>query len=334
VSATACARAAFLVACACLALPAAAHEVRPAYLELREIDASHWEGVWKVPARGEARISLDLRLPERCTEPTPRARTDVAGATTERFRLDCSEGLVGETIAIEGLAGTLTDALVRIQRADGGSQVVRLTPTSPRFEVVAATPSVDVARTYAVLGIEHIGLGLDHLLFVLGLLLLVEGRRRLLATVTAFTVAHSVTLAASTLGWVRLAQQPVEAVIALSIVFVAGEIAHEARGRSGLTRRWPWLVAASFGLLHGFGFAGALREVGLPESAIPLALLFFNVGVEIGQLLFIAAVLTVLALARRARLPEPAWASLVPAYGIGVVAAYWTIERVAGFWRG
>ncbi len=315
-----------------LGAAAFAHEVRPAYLELREADAEHFDVLWKVPARGEMRLSLHVRLPERCRELAPRSRVDAGGAVTERWRMRCTGGLVGETIAIDGLAGTLTDALVRVERVEGGTQVVRLTPTAPGFVLEQAPGAGDVARTYFVLGVEHIALGIDHLLFVLGLLLLVDGRRRLVGTVTAFTVAHSVTLAASTLGWVRLAQQPVEAVIALSIVFVAGEIAHEQRGRMGLTRRWPWLVAASFGLLHGFGFAGALREVGLPESAIPLALLFFNVGVEVGQLGFIALVLGVLAVARRARVPVPDWARWVPAYGIGTLAAYWTIERVAGFW--
>jgi hypothetical protein len=315
----------------CCAAPGHAHEVRPAYLELQEVDAEHFDVLWKVPARGEMRLSLHVRTPDSCSELGPRARTDIGGAVTERWRMRCGGGLVGQTIAIDGLEGTLTDALVRVERADGGSQVERLTPTKPRFTLEEAPGAGAVALTYLVLGIEHIGLGIDHLLFVLGLLLLVDGWRRLIGTITAFTLAHSVTLAASTLGWVRLAQQPVEAVIALSIVFVAGEIAHECQGRVGLTRRWPWLVAASFGLLHGFGFAGALREVGLPESAIPLALLFFNVGVEVGQLGFIAVVLALGALARRARLPEPAWLRLVPAYGIGGLAAYWTIERVASF---
>jgi len=239
---------------------------------------------------------------------------------------------VGESIAIEGLEATFTDALVRIERADGGTQVRRLSPTAPSFAVEAAPGGLDVARTYLALGVEHIALGLDHLLFVLGLLLLVEGRRRLVATITAFTVAHSVTLAASTLGWVRLSQQPVEAVIALSIVFLAGEIAHEHQGRAGWTRRWPWLVAGSFGLLHGFGFAGALAQLGLPVNAIPAALLFFNLGVELGQLLFIGAALAVMAAARTFALFRSDWAWRVPVYGIGAVASYWTLSRVMGFW--
>jgi hypothetical protein len=177
--------------------------------------------------------------------------------------------------------------------------------------------------------VEHILAGADHLFFVLALVLLVGEPRRLVATVTAFTVAHSLTLAAATLGLVRVAAAPVEAVIALSIVFVAGEIVHEARGRRGLTARWPWIVAFAFGLLHGLGFAGALREVGLPEQSIPLALLFFNLGVELGQLLFIACTLPLVALGRRAARRWPAAAAQAPAYGIGSVAVWWTIERIA-----
>jgi hydrogenase/urease accessory protein HupE len=186
-----------------------------------------------------------------------------------------------------------------------------------------------VAATYLRLGIEHILEGVDHLLFVLALVLLVRDAKRLVATVTAFTVAHSLTLAAATLGFVHVRQGPVEAVIALSIVFVAGEIVHQARGRPGLGSNRPWLVAFVFGLLHGLGFAGALREVGLPEHSIPLALLFFNLGVELGQLLFIACILPLASLQRRAVRRWPEQAALAPAYCIGSVAAWWTLERVA-----
>jgi hydrogenase/urease accessory protein HupE len=189
-----------------------------------------------------------------------------------------------------------------------------------------------VAGAYLKLGIEHILSGVDHLLFVLALLMLCRGTMQLVKTITAFTVAHSITLALATLGIVQVPQRPVEAVIALSIVFVASEIAHEGQGRAGWTRRWPWLVAFSFGLLHGFGFAGALREVGLPEQAIPLALLCFNLGVEVGQLTFLAVALPLLAWLRRSALAQTAWAWRLPAYGIGCVAAFWTIERVAAFW--
>jgi hydrogenase/urease accessory protein HupE len=184
-----------------------------------------------------------------------------------------------------------------------------------------------------MLGVEHILLGIDHLLFVLALLMIVAGWRKLVATVTAFTLAHSITLAAATLGWVHVPQAPVEAVIALSILFVAAEIVHWKQGRPGITRRKPWLVAFTFGLLHGFGFAGALTEIGLPEHAIPLALLFFNLGVEAGQLLFIGAVFAAWAVLSRIPWPErvleQAWR--VPVYVIGALAGFWTIERIAGF---
>jgi hypothetical protein len=326
---TACLRLAALALA--LAGPARAHELRPAYLELRALGAGSYSVFWKVPARGAMRLSLAVRLPERCAASGRIARSEAGGAVAERWSVDCGE-LAGETIAIDGLEATFTDVLARVERADGSAQVVRLTPTSPSFVVAAAPRPLAVAATYTWLGIEHISLGVDHLLFVLGLVVLVPERRRLVGTVTAFTVAHSVTLAAATLGVVRLAPQPVEAVIALSIVFVAGEIAHGAQGRPGWTRRWPWLVAFSFGLLHGFGFAGALREVGLPERQIPLALLCFNLGVEIGQLAFVLAVLAGAAWVRRLGLAFPAWAWRLPAYGIGGLAALWTLERVAAFW--
>jgi hypothetical protein len=177
--------------------------------------------------------------------------------------------------------------------------------------------------------------GVDHLLFILALMILVKGTRRLIATVTAFTVAHSITLAAATLGFVHVPRQPVEAAIALSIVFVASEIVHARQGRHGLTEQWPWIVAFTFGLLHGFGFAGALSEVGLPQTAIPVALLFFNIGVEIGQLLFIAAILSLTALGpwfvRRDAIPQPSWAWRIAPYSIGGVAAFWMVQRIAGF---
>jgi hydrogenase/urease accessory protein HupE len=229
----------------------------------------------------------------------------------------------------------MTDVLVRVENLDSTTQVTRVTPSSPSFVVAVAPGALEVCRTYMVLGVEHILFGLDHLLFVLALLILVKGWRKLVGTITAFTIAHSITLAAATLGFVHVPGKPVEATIALSIVFVACEIVHQRQGRSGLTEMWPWVIAFSFGLLHGLGFAGALREVGLPQNAIPLALLFFNVGVEIGQLLFIAAVLSILAvarwLARRAAIPQPGWVWRVAPYGIGGIAAFWMIHRIAAF---
>ena len=323
------------------ATPAFAHEVRPGYLELTETRADVYDVSWKVPARGEYRLGMYVQLPPDCSG-APSSGAFVSGAYVERWQANCPGGLVGKRITIEGLSSLRTDVLVRVQRADGTMQTARLTPEETSFEVVAAPSSWQVAQTYFVLGVEHILLGIDHLLFVLALLFLVSDWKRLIATVTAFTVAHSITLAAATLGFVHVSQAPVEAVIALSVVFVASEILHVAQGKPSFTARYPWIVAFIFGLLHGFGFAGALREVGLPQQDIPLALLFFNVGVEAGQLIFIVAVVAVLSLASRL-LPKGDPSERGPwhaeqlirtpvAYLVGSVAAYWVIERVVGFW--
>jgi len=225
--------------------------------------------------------------------------------------------------------------LVRFDFADGVSQAHRLTAGDPSFTVPTQPSSLEVVRTYLLLGVKHILGGIDHLMFVLALLLLVRGVRRVVVTVTAFTLAHSITLAGATLGFVHMPGPPIEAVIALSIVFVALEIIHSRRGKPGLTEQYPWIVAFTFGLLHGFGFAGALAQIGLPQSSIPIALLFFNVGVEIGQLLFIACVFAIIALARqvtrRIDVPRPAWAWAVPPYAIGSLAVFWVIQRIAAF---
>lgn len=309
-----------------------AHEVRPGYLALRQTGAESFDVLWKVPAKGGLRLGMYARLPENCNALAPTSSHMGGGASTDYWSVNCPGGLTGRTITIDGLTGTMTDVLARIERSDGTTQVTRLSPAEPSFVVDAAPSVIKVAGTYLGLGVEHILLGIDHLLFVLALLIIVQGRRRLVGTITAFTVAHSLTLAAATLGFVSMPQAPVEAIIALSIVFVAGEIVHARQGHPGLTQRWPWIVAFIFGLLHGFGFAGALTEIGLPAQAVPLALLLFNVGVELGQLLFIAAIGVVVVVAGRFPLPRPAWAWRVPAYGIGSLATYWMIERVAGFW--
>lgn len=288
---------------------------------------------FKAPAVGNMRMSLYPNMPANCAETRAFTKYIIDGAYTESGELICFGGLIGETVSIDGLSRTLTDVLVRVERADGSTQVERLTPSAPSF-VVAETPDAfAVASTYLAIGFEHILLGIDHLLFVLALLILVKGTRTLIWTITAFTVAHSFTLAAATLGFVSFPQAPVEAVIALSIVFVASEIAHASRGRPGLTQRKPWIVALTFGLLHGFGFAGALTEVGLPEQAVPLALLFFNVGVEVGQLSFVAAVILITAVAKRFLHNLPEWLPTASAYAIGAIASFWTIERVVGFWN-
>jgi len=225
--------------------------------------------------------------------------------------------------------------LARLVRLNGSVQLERILPVSPRFVVEPSPGPLEVVTTYTVLGIEHILTGFDHLLYVLGMLILVGGWRRIVLTMSAFTATHSLTLTAAALGWVRVPQPPVEACIALSILFVAREIVQVHRGRPGITVRWPWVVSFTFGLMHGFGFAGALAEVGLPQSSIPIALLFFNVGVEIGQLMFVGAVLTVIAVgwraAQRLRLSQPAWLWRIAPYAIGGLASFWLVERIAAF---
>jgi hydrogenase/urease accessory protein HupE len=247
---------------------------------------------------------------------------------TWRLRLD---DLRGRTVRIQGLEHTMTDALVRIAFADGSTWVQRLTPQQPQAVVPERQSGWAVAGTYLALGVEHILFGIDHLLFVLALILLTTGTWRLVKTVTAFTVAHSITLGLATLGFVHVPSKPVEAVIALSIVFVAVEIVRARERRSGLAARMPWIVAFTIGLLHGFGFAGALSEVGLPESHIPVALLFFNLGVEAGQLLFVAVALAGIGIARCLWKVRPRWAELAPPYAIGGLASFWVIERIAAF---
>ena len=337
--------------CVCLLLflfsgfPLFAHEVRPAYLELHQTGAETYDLFWKVPGQGDdLRLGLYVQLPESCSNVKQPRGAFAANAYTEGWSVQCAGGLSGATILIAGLAATLTDVLVRIERVEGSTQITRLTPATPSFVVEAAPSRMEIVRTYFVLGTEHILTGADHLLFVLGLLLLVRGFGKLIKTVSAFTVAHSVTLALATLGFVHVPSPPVEAVIALSIVFVAKEIlrsrSRSSSTRPSLTERQPWLVAFSFGLLHGLGFAGGLSEVGLPEGHIPLALLLFSIGVEVGHFGFIAAVFAFMALGRRAMqrlrlsplwLHQSAALRLLPPYAIGGVAMFWLIERLAAF---
>jgi hydrogenase/urease accessory protein HupE len=319
-----------------------AHEVRPAYLEIHQTGTGTYDVLWKVPARGDnMRLGIYVEFPPDTTKVTLPQTTFANEAATEHWSVKRTGGLIGGEINISGLSATMTDVLVRIENLDGTTQVTRVTPSSPSFVVVAAPGALEVCRIYSVLGVEHILFGVDHLLFVLALLILVKGWRRLIGTITAFTVAHSITLAAATLGIVHVPSKPVEATIALSIVFVACEIVHRRQGRFGLTEAWPWVIAFSFGLLHGLGFANALREVGLPQNAIPLALLFFNIGVELGQLLFISFVMAVIATAIRAATKFSqwnvaqqsafAWCENISAYAIGGVAAFWLIERSLSF---
>jgi hypothetical protein len=312
-------------------VPSFCDEVRPAYLEVQETRQGEYTVLLKTPMRGEARLSLHATFSGSAENITPIATRTTGDAAVQTWRMHASEPLAGQTIGILGLDGTVSDALVRIQFADGSAWVQRLTPQQPTVVVPSQQSAWGVAAVYLKLGIEHILTGSDHLLFVLALLIISRTMWLLVKTVTAFTLAHSITLALATLGFVQVPPKPVEAVIALSIVFVAVEIVHARQGREGLAARAPWIVAFTFGLLHGLGFAGALNEVGLPHGHIPMALLFFNVGVEIGQLMFVAAVSTLVALVRWSRIRLPHWIELAPPYAIGSIAMFWVIQRVAVF---
>lgn len=311
------------------------HALQPGYLELRLVEQETYAVVWKVPVVAGRPMAIAAKLPENCDARSPGQPDWDGSAYVMRWTTKCKGGLEGGVINIDGLAQTSTDVLVRFDFADGVNEARRLTPSGPSFTVPTQPSSFEVAQTYFLLGVEHILFGIDHLLFVLALLLLVKGMRRIIATITAFTLAHSLTLAGATLGFVHMPGPPIEAAIALSIVFVASEIIQSRQAKPGLTESYPWVVAFTFGLLHGFGFAGALSEIGLPQNSIPIALLFFNVGVEIGQLMFIASVFAVIALARqivqRINVPRPTWAWAVPPYAIGGVAAFWVLQRITAF---
>jgi hypothetical protein len=279
--------------------------------------------------RGDRRLALSPDFSGSLDASSPVVTRAGGGASLQTWTARAVEPLRGRSVRIVGLEDTMTDALVRIEFADGSGWTQRLTPRQP-VAVVPERPSrTAVASAYLGLGAEHIVLGLDHLLFVSALLLVTRGGAKLIGAVTAFTAAHSITLGLATLGFVHVPSQPVEVIVAASIALVAAEIVRDRRGHGGLTARAPWIVAFGFGLLHGFGFAGALGEIGLPQGQIPAALLFFNLGVEAGQLAFVGVVLGVVASARRLVPAAPRWAGLVPPYAIGIVATFWVFQRAA-----
>lgn len=309
-----------------------AHEVKPAYLELREFGNSQWQVLWKMPVKGGIAAPMEPTFPVNCKQHGSRIAREATGAIVYRWKLTCDGRVDGQQIVIDGLQYSMTDVLVRISRLGLPVQTARLTPRQYAVTISQAPSTKSVIQTYFALGVEHILLGMDHLLFVLALLMIVVGWRRLLATITAFTLAHSLTLSAASLGLVRVPQAPVEAAIALSIVFLAAEILRAQSGNYGLSYHKPWLIAFIFGLLHGLGFAAALSEIGLPPAEIPLALLTFNIGVEAGQLAFIAAVVGIGYGVIRVAYSYRHLATSVVSYGIGSVAMFWTIERVLSFY--
>lgn len=322
----------FVLASLYLLMPVNADEIRPALLDIKQQKTGLFAVTWKVPMRGDRVLAITPILPanlERVGTPTLQ---NVPGALLEHATYKINSGsLPGKIIEIEGLTEVQTDVLLLVQLQDGSQHSAILRPSAPRFEIPREASKLKVAGDYWLLGTIHILEGADHLLFVLALLLIVVGFGELFKAVTAFTVAHSITLALATLDVIRVPSAPTEAIIALSILFLAAEIVHKHNGQIGITERWPWLIAFLFGLFHGLGFAGALSEIGVPQTEVPLALFMFNVGVETGQLLFIAVVLSLVAVLKKLpfTVPQGSW-RLLP-YGIGSLAAFWTIERVASF---
>ena len=302
-----------LAALALVAIAAGAHEMSMAEMELRETTPGMFSWQWTA-TKGDATEDLKPQWPEGC---------ELESANV----LECTEGGLHGTLAIEGVGKRYSAAMVKVFWLDGQSRVYTITAAQPTVQLYGAADDRrgmgEIATAYTALGVEHILTGVDHLLFVLGLLFLVGFNKRLVATITAFTVAHSVTLALSALGWLTLRPPPVEATIALSIMLVAGEA---LRQRQTLARRWPALVAFLFGLVHGLGFAGALKQIGLPQNHLSVALLTFNVGVELGQLFVVGLAYLVWRTLSRC---QPFVLARTPAlYAIGGVAAYWSIGRV------
>jgi hypothetical protein len=307
-----------------------AHESRPGYLELREVEPGVYQSLWKRPTGGEVEINIAPVFPAECALVGAGSQEIRAqGAFVARARIACEGGLSGKRITIAGLETTITDVLIRIYYMDGLQETHLVQPNRPAVEIGGPSGVAQRIGAYLRLGIEHIALGVDHLLFVLGLLLIVSGPMMLFKTITSFTVAHSITLGLATLGLARAPELPLNAVIALSILFLGPEIVRVWRGQTSFTIQHPWVVAFVFGLLHGFGFASGLTAMGLPQGEIPLALLFFNVGVEIGQIAFVFLVLALVRSFHALEVRWPRWAQMVPGYVVGTLGAFWFIQRTA-----
>ena len=323
-------RALLLAAMALMPLASFAHEARPAYLEMKETAPGQYSVLFRTPVLAGMRLPLALQMPDGVRNVKPPVVDELADSLVERRWIDAGpNGLSGKRIEIAGLQLTITDALVRVELLDGRTIQAIARPSQPWVEIAASQSRWEVMGTYVVEGIRHILFGADHLLFVLGLLLIVRSGWMLVKTITAFTVAHSITLAVATLGYASAPALPLNAAIALSILFLGPEIVRVWRGETSFTIRHPWVVAFAFGLLHGFGFATAMTSAGLPRQELPLALLSFNIGVELGQLGFVALIL---AMGRSFRVLEvrwPRWVQALPGYTVGTLGAFWTIQRVA-----
>jgi hydrogenase/urease accessory protein HupE len=309
------------------ASPVAADDLRPGYLEFSQEDARTWRLVWKIPARSGIPASARPLLPDGCAFAGDPVRIAAAASLTVRWRATCGKPAPGGSIGLSGFSSSRSDVLTRVAPLGGHVQAFRLTADNPTAAIATRPGRWQIAGTYFATGVEHILTGYDHLLFVIALVLLIARLVEVAKAVTAFTLAHSLTLAATTLGFFGLPQRPVESAIALSILFLAVELAKESPRETSLTQRFPWVIAFAFGLLHGLGFAGALREIGLPEGDVATALVAFNLGVEAGQLGVVVATIAALAAVRRAGARLAVAPVKLAAYGIGSVSSLWLIER-------
>lgn len=311
-----------------------ADEIRPAFLELTQQSDTSYKVLWKKPSQGEAKNSLKLEplFPQSAQIRGVKKISKTGSATLESYVIENDGALINKPITIKGLETTSSDVLVRVHYLDGETEFIRVLPESPHFTLTHESGFFNMASTYFILGVEHILEGFDHLLFVLALLLLVGNIRILIWTITAFTLAHTITLMLASLDMIYFSSRAVEATIALSIVFVAAEVIYSMRGREHISKKYPWVIAFGFGLIHGLGFAGALKEIGLPQNEIVPSLIFFNVGVEIGQLIFVFAVLLLVWIVKKI-VTQGIFrkAEMMTAYAIGSIAAFWLIERTYGF---
>jgi hydrogenase/urease accessory protein HupE len=311
-----------------------AHEIRPAFLEIKQTASDRYNLLWRTPFMAGMRLPIVLTIPGARNLKSPTIE-EFSDSIVERRSIDVGpNGLAGEHIEFVGLQLTITDVLVRVQMLDGREWTTIARPSQPWVEIGASQTWLDVAGNYIVEGIRHILFGADHMLFVLGLLLIVKDRWMLLKTVSAFTVAHSITLAIATLGYAEVPVLPLNAAIALSILFLGPEIVRSWRCETSFTIDHPWVVAFAFGLLHGFGFASVLTSAGLPRHELPLALVSFNVGVELGQVGFIGIILALESSFRVLEVRWPRWVLLLPGYTVGSLGAFWTVQRLALLFAG
>jgi hydrogenase/urease accessory protein HupE len=319
---------------------ASGHALQPGFLDIEAAGQNVWRVTWRVPDLNGAAMPLRPLLPEGCDIREPRELRFDGAAHVALWQATCPDGIAGGMIRIEGLENTRTDVLVRYELAPGRSATLRLTASETAAELPQVPSGANVLVSYVALGFEHIMGGIDHLLFVFALLMLVPDVRRLFWAITAFTLAHSLTLASATMGWLVVPSPPIEAVIALSIMFLAAELARPGGSPASVIMTRPWIASFGFGLLHGLGFAGALVEIGLPEGEVPLALFSFNLGVEIGQLLFVAAILAIRHVLTLPQLFPRLVASVTTpgrggriaiAYAIGTVSSVWFVSRIAAF---